>query len=126
MKREMTILKHLRLVMILSIVLALGGCLAFYSAHEQFKRGMNTYVKMGRTIDTYNDPKFSLYRPANVEHLTNIEKLDETTDRYHFKRPRFDYYCYYYFDVERSTRKVIGWGFDEHLADPTETCGMSG
>ena len=107
-------------------IFMLTGCLAYYSAHEQFKRGMDTYAKVGRTIDAYNDPEVSLYRPANVDHLTNIQQINESTDRYHFKRPSLWGHCYYYFDVDRASRKVIGWGFDDHIADPTETCGMSG
>jgi len=119
-------MKSRMIVLTAVCTLLLWGCLAFYSAHEQFRRGMDTYVKMNRTIDFFNDQEYPAYRPANFEHLTNIERIDELIDRYHFRRPSLWGFCYYYFDVDRASRKVIGWGFDEHLADPKETCGMSG
>jgi len=110
-----------KLVWHIAMVLALSGCFSLKSPYERFIMNMNTTVSYDETIDE----QASHSRFIRKEYLVRIEE-ENGTDKYHYKKASIaGGYCFYHFVVNRKTRKVIGWGFDENLGRPNK-CGNSG
>ena len=86
---------------------------------------MNTSVSYNATIDELSDPKGYGDPDARKEDLTHIERAENEMDIYHYKSKSLWGFCYYHFLVNRKTKKVVGWGFDDNLGDVMQ-CGNSG
>ena len=113
----------------LAIVLE-GACVSFVAPEKRFVRWADQKIALGNTIEQLGfDPAFPLGRYLADEHyLTNTEMDAEEKLIYHYASPtlRMDMICHYHLVVDRQTRKVVDWGFDQEFGDPKKTCRVAG
>lgn len=116
-------------ILFLVIVIFLSGCTT-QSAYEQFVSSMDGYLSWGKTLEEMDSAseKSYIFFVADHRYLTREEYITSEIIRYHYARQFLvpNQYCYYYLDVNASTRVVVGWGFDEEFGDPRKVCGRAG
>jgi len=101
------------------ILLFLGGCITF-SMHGAFIESMNTLVHNSQNSKiTIDDDYF-----REEFDLCPTKKSKGGTLIIHCSRPGYGGTCYYHWIVDKKTRLLIGWGFDEDKGDP-KVCGIA-
>lgn len=104
------------------ILLFLGGCT--FSAHGQFIDSMDTLIGNSQRMKTTIDDYFSRDPYLSKKDLLEQEDAGEHLIL-HYTAPGYGGTCYYHVIVDKKTRLLIGWGFDEDKGDPKE-CGLAG
>ncbi len=106
-----------------AIFLFLGGCITF-SAHGAFIESMNTLVYNSQNSKFTIDDDY--FRGEWDECFAKQAKQDMGDFLiFHCSQPGYGGTCYYHWVVDKKTRLLAGWGFDEDKGDP-KVCGIAG
>jgi hypothetical protein len=115
-------------LLLLGLVLV-ASCVSFKSMHARFIESMDIKVATKKTIEQHGyDPAYPHgWFLADQHYLTGIQQRGDGMDVYHYALPMLTgkVTCHYYLLVDRTSRIVVGWGFDSELGDPEKTCRIA-